>query len=88
MVVEDFDGGGVDWGIVWGRVDFGYVGVGVEYVEGGIKGEIIDDVEGEVVELVEVVENGSFYGGVGDEVVELFDKEFEVGVNVGFELGD
>lgn len=60
MMVENFDGWGVDgWVIGWG-MDFSYIGVCGEYVEGSIKGKIIDDVEGNEVELVEVVDVNCF----------------------------
>ena len=91
--VEDLDGGRVFW--VGGRchADLGFVAALFEHAEGGAKGEVADDVEGEVVEPVQSVDGGvaaggGVAGGGLGELGPLGAEELEVGVDVLFELTD
>lgn len=89
--VEDLDGGCGGRRGGGGFADLGDVAFGFEHAEGCAKGQVADDVEGEVVEPVEGVDGGVACGGVGGflgEAVPFVVEEFEVGVDVLLELAD
>lgn len=92
--VKDVNGRGVDGRAIGRLANLGKVDTSVEHAKGGTKGEVADNVKGEVVEPGQAVEVGfllavlAALGALLDEGVELVDKEAQVGVHVGLKLAD
>mgnify|MGYP005988801509 CR=1 FL=1 len=92
--VQNLNGRGVDGRAIGGVSNFGKINTSGKHTERSTEGKVANNVKGQIVEPGEAVEASFFVAGriaestLLNELVELFDEEVKIGVDIRLKLSN